>query len=145
MRATCLRAVASTVLSCWFGVLACLLGCAQPTLAASQCESTQESRKHLASANTDPVSSPSCCNHARNPSGGSHKNQNHRASCCPLDATLTREQDPLRQASASVYLAVLPSFILPSLHPLRVSGEISAVSIWHVGRDILLQAHILRI
>jgi len=139
------RAILSTVLSCWFGFLACLLGCAQPTLAAPQCESTQLAGEHLASANTDTGTRPPCYNHGRNPSGESHKNQNHRASCCPLDATLMQKQDSSRPADASIHLAVLPSFNLLSPNPLRVGGEITPASVWHAGRDVLLQAHILRI
>ena len=144
MRVPYARAVVSTVLSCWFGFLACLLGCAQPTLAAPQCESTHMPREHLAPASTDPGDSLSCCNHGRSRSDGPSRNQHKTASCCPLDATLTQKQVSVTPVSAGA-LAVPPSSVLSSPNPLATNREIPPTSNGHAGRDILLQTHILRI
>jgi len=138
------RPVLSIALSCWFGFLACLLGCAQPALAARPCDSAQTPSEHVIPASTDAGDRP-CCNHGRNRSGAPGKKQHKSASCCPLDATLAQKRDTVRPMSARAHLAVLASFLLPSPSPLVANGELPRTSVWHAGRDILLQTHVLRI
>jgi hypothetical protein len=143
MRVPCSRALVSTALSCWFGFLACILGCAQPAVAAAHCEMGQIPGEHLAPANTN--NSTSCCHHGRNSSDRSRQNHNREASCCPLDATLIQKQNPVSSPHSGTYIAGSVSFTLYSSNLLSASGEIRPPAIWYTGREILLQAHVLRI
>jgi len=144
MKVRYLRPVLSIALACWFGFLACLLGCAEPAFAIPLCESAQTPSGHLAPANGETGDRP-CCNHGRNSSGGPHRNQHKDASCCPLDATLTQRQDSGRPANAAAHVAVLPFITLPSPNAFVTSSELPLPTIWRAGRDLLLQAHVLRI
>ena len=136
------RSVASTVLSGWFGFLACILGCAQPTLAASHCDRISGVGLAASSANKD--DSASCCNHGRSPSGGSDQNKHSGASCCPLDATFIQKQDSTPPLSGSSHVVVMARVSVDSPNVRFTSGEIRSPTIWYAGRDILLQAHVLR-
>jgi hypothetical protein len=138
------RPVLSTALSCWFGFHACLLGCAQPALAARQCDRAQTPSEHVLPASTDTGDRP-CCNHGRNRSAAPGKNQHKSASCCPLDATLAQKRASVQPVSSSAHLAVLASFLPLSPSLLVANGELPPTSVWHAGRDILLQTHTLRI
>ena len=145
MKVFCTRSLVSTALSCWFGFLACLLGCAQPALATAPCRQAQAAGENLASANANTDDSSSCCEHGRNSSREPNKNKHSRESCCPLYATLIQTQNAVSRLSSGTDIAVLVSF---TRHPLSLgsaSGAIWPPKIWHAGRDILLQAHVHRI
>jgi len=145
MRARYLRAIFSLALCCWFGFVACLLGCAQPALLVPQPQSAHVPHEQLAPAGSDSADRRSCCNHGRNRSGGPRQNQHQGQSCCPLDATLLlQKQDVVGVARAGAPPAGLPPFVLPSLNALAAGGEIPPPTV-SAGRDILLQAHVLRI
>ena len=141
-----LRSVVSVALSCWFGFLACMLGCAQPSLAVAHCEQSQASGVNAASANSKRQTAEPCCNHGRNQSDGTHNKTHGGASCCPLDATLIQKQDSVSQASAGTNLAVLAPLTLdfPSSFP-PIDGELSEAGPAYAGRDVLLRTHLLRI
>src|SRR5215468_200590 len=135
MNARYSRPIISIALSCWFGFLACLLGCAQPAIAATGCQQVQP--------NTGDRSP--CCHHGRNRSGGQHENGPRAASCCPLDATLIQKQDPSSPLRGSPHAAVPVSLGLCFASQLVANVELPPSTIWCAGRDILLQTHVLRI
>lgn len=141
------RSLTATALSLWIGFLACVLGCAQPVLS-----STRPGHAHLLSepesaahgdANGTVGSEGPCCHHAR----GSQKNKQpaQTISCCPLDATLLQKQDPVS------HLRDFSSLLIFTLLQFHSSLELSAATatndppLWHAGRDLLLQTHLLRI
>ena len=145
MKVRFLRSVVSAALSCWFGFLACLLGCAQPTLAATHCDPAQPSGLNSDSANSNTRDSSPCCNHGRNPSDGQRENRHSSASCCPLNATLIQKHDSVSPSSNRTDVPVPVSVTLYFPNPLIALSELPLRTIWYAGRDILLQAHILRI
>jgi hypothetical protein len=146
MRAMHLRPVTATVLSFWLGFLACVLGCARPGLASTPSSPTQISESRVAASEGSSgqmADAEPCCHHSH---GASQKNnQGAKAvSCCPLDATLIQKQDPVSAVSAHSYVAVLTLFVFHPSFQLSASNG-NATNVWHAGRDVLLQTHILRI
>lgn len=144
MKVRYLRSVLSAVLSCWFGFLACLLGCAQTALAATPCELVQSHGLNSGSPTSDTGNSSPCCNHGGKSSGGQRDNRHNGASCCPLNVTLTQKHDSVAPFSSDIYTAIPVSVALFFQNLLLDSFEISS-PIWSAGRDILLQVHVLRI
>ena len=143
MKVRSIRPVLSTALSCWFGFLACLLGCVQPALPATHCEQ-QPSRLNPGSATSNTQESSPCCNHGSRSSGGQSENRHHSASCCPLDAALNQKQDSVSPFSSGAYVAVPVSVAIdfPQLLFDRSEAPLPAP---FAARDILLQVHVLRI
>src|SRR5262249_11329161 len=84
-----------------------------------------------------------CCHHSR----GSHKNKQsvQTVSCCPLDATLLQKQNPVSFPGTSSLFAAGTLLLSRSPLPLTAGAETTASLLSHTGRDILLQARILRI
>ena len=138
MKALTSRSMVSIALSCWIGFLACILGCVPPSVAAATCKHLQISGS---GSGTNDVGS--CCSHGHKPSGGSDQNK-HSASCCPSDATLVKKQDS-RPGITYAVAALALSTNLPSSNISSSGTEVSPPIIWYAGRDILLQAHVLRI
>ena len=138
------RPVVSVALSCWLGFLACLLGCAQPALAAADCEQVPSGPNSGPATSNGGASWP-CCNHGSGPSDGQGKNRRSAASCCPLDATLIQKHDLISPLSAGTYVAVPVSVSLSFPKLLLDSDENPPSTVWFAGRDILLQVHVLRI
>ena|ERR1700719_790943 len=141
-----LRSVTATALSLWLGVLACVLGCAKPSAGSPSAPETQSSALSAAACpdRRGDVGEP-CCRHGHNPADGSEKNDHHSISCCPTETALIQKQNVVPPASAHLYVAVL---MLPDFHPSTfVSAHASAnrSTLWHSGRDVLLQVHVLRI
>jgi hypothetical protein len=140
-----LRSVTATVLAFWLGFLACVLGCAQPVLASTP-SGTQifQSRAAASEADSKMDDAGSCCHHHR---GASDNNKQglQTISCCPLDATLIQKQDLASAKSGNLYAVVLMLLVLNPSFRLSASSGINAPTIWHAGRDVLLQAHVLRI
>jgi hypothetical protein len=131
-----LRLVISTVLSCWLGFLACVLGCAQPISAAASCGRTPVSElAAVASEKSD--GGDSCCHRKSKPS------EPQTVSCCPLDATLIQKQNPA-SPPRSDYVAMLTLLTFSLSNQLSVGSGLLATPP-HEGRDILLQIHVLRI
>jgi hypothetical protein len=141
-----LRPLTAAALALWLGFLACVLGCAQPLLASTPSH-TQISEPTAAANEGDTskmVDAGPCCHHHHGPS-----DKNNQAlqtiSCCPLDATLIQKQDPASSKSAHPYSAVLMLFVFNSSFQLSATNGINTAIVWHAGRDVLLQAHVLRI
>jgi len=140
------RSLTATALSFWIGFLACVLGCAQPVLSSTKPAHAPLSEPQSAArgdANGTVGSEGPCCHHTR----GSQKNKQpaQTISCCPLDATLLQKQDPvshLRDFSSVLIFTLLQSY---SSLELSVRTATSYPPLWHAGRDLLLQTHILRI
>jgi hypothetical protein len=141
-----LRPVTATLLAFWLGFLACVLGCAQPVLASTPSgPQISEASAIATQADSDKMGDAGpCCHHHQ---GTSDKNKQglQTISCCPLDATLIQKQDPASSKSGHPYAVVLILFVLnPSLR-LSACHRINALTVCHAGRDVLLQAHVLRI
>jgi hypothetical protein len=141
-----LRPLTATVLALWLGFLACVLGCAQPILASTPSHTQiSEPRKAVNGGDSDKiVDDRPCCHHHH---GAPDKNNQglQTISCCPLDATLIQKQDPVSSKSAHPFAAVLMLFVFNSSSGLSATNRISAPTVWHAGRDVLLQIHVLRI
>jgi hypothetical protein len=141
-----LRPVTATVLAFWLGFLACVLGCAQPVLASTP-SGTQVSEASTATTEADSdkmTDAGPCCHHHQ---GTSDKNKQglQTISCCPLDATLTQKQDPASSKIGHPYAVVLILFVLNPPFRLSAGDGINTPTFYHSGRDVLLQAHVLRI
>ena len=144
------RAAIATGLSLWMAVLACLIGCAVPSLANSnlrnisaiQQNSTQQSQPDLM------ADMPNCPHHsATNAPAKPNSSKPVRGggmSCCPVEVTLTPKPDAVSLHVAPARDFVLhPDFSLMtirSFHPVEIFPPVS-----HGGRDILLETHLLRI
>src|SRR5215469_9182610 len=110
-----LRSVVSITLSCWLGFLACVLGCAQPAVAAPLCEQNQipAGRKSTPeTAGSNAGDDAACCHRSRSSPGGPHQNNHSGLSCCPLDVTLIQKQDPASPFRSDTCIAVLPHLAL---------------------------------
>ena len=140
-----LRPVTATALALWLGFLACVLGCAQPVLASTP-ERIPISQPRAAASEADSKMGDAgpCCHHHH---GTSDENKQglQTLSCCPLDATLIQKQDSASSKIGHPYAVVLMLFVLNPSFRLSASGGIDPPSVYHAGRDVLLQAHVLRI
>jgi hypothetical protein len=133
--------MAAVALSLWMGVLACLMGCALPVSASSHQHNTGLQSKANCDANSNLGETEPCCHHG----SGSSKKTKHdsQISCCVSDATVIQKQDPVSIArSGSVALVVV--VFHPSIQ-LSATRRDNTLSVWQTGRDVLLQARILRI
>jgi hypothetical protein len=139
-----LRPLTATVLALWLGFLACLLGCAQVPASAPSDTQISQSRAAGDEADSKMGDAGSCCHHHHGTSDG-NKQGLQTISCCPLDATLIQKQDPASQKSDNHYAVVLMMFVLNPPFRLSASDGINTPPIGHTGRDVLLQAHVLRI
>jgi hypothetical protein len=85
-----------------------------------------------------------CCHHH---SGTSDKNKQspQTISCCPLDATLIQKQDPASPKSVHPDEFALMLVVFNPSFRLSATNQTNALTVWHAGRDVLLQAHVLRI
>jgi hypothetical protein len=141
-----LRPATATLLALWLGVLACVLGCSQAVLATPPSRTQlSESRAAVNEGESGKVvDAPPCCHHH---SGTSDKNKQgpQTLSCCPLDATLIQTQDPASSKGSHPYAVVLMLFVFNPSFQLSATNEATAPIVWHAGRDVLLQAHVLRI
>jgi hypothetical protein len=139
-----LRSVTATALSLWLGVLACVLGCAKASAASAPTVETQVSVPIAAQClDRDNESAESCCRHGHNPGNGSGKNQRHSNSCCPTETALIQKQNAVPPSVVHLYVAALA---LADFHATNfVSANATSSILWHLGRDILLLVHVLRI
>ena len=141
------RSLTATVLSIWLGFLACVLGCALPAV-GSETSSPARVFTSDTAANEDSngkmADAGPCCHHGH---GTSQKNKPgaQTVSCCPLDATLIQKQDPVSRLRGHWSVAVLLLLVFHPSFPLSASNGNNAPTVWHAGRDVLLQTHILRI
>jgi hypothetical protein len=141
-----LRSLTATALSFWLGVLACLLGCAKPSAAFPLAPETQVSGLKAAPCpDRGGDAEELCCHHGHNPANGPEKNEHHSISCCPAETALIQKRNVGAPASAHLQVAVL---VLPNFHlsdSIPANPSASPSTLWHSGRDVLLQVHVLRI
>jgi hypothetical protein len=147
MNAMRLRSWMATGLSLWLGFLACVLGCAQPVLGSETSSHTRVFALNPAAnegGNGEMGDAGPCCHHGR---GASSKKKPvaQTVSCCLLDAALMQKQDPVSRLRGHWPVAVLLLSVFQPSFPLSASHREDAPTVWHAGRDVLLQTHILRI
>jgi hypothetical protein len=136
------RSLTATMLSLWLGFLACALGCAHPVAASTPRSSSQVKANGTLCSDGNDADGDSPCSTGHGSSRPSQKH--HSISCCPLDATLIQKQDASSLVAIRVHLAVFTLLIFHPSIPLLTPSE-APPTIWHEGRDVLLQTHILRI
>ena len=140
------RSVTATALSLWLGVLACVLGCANPSAAAPSAPGRSGSGLSGAPCpDRDAGAAEPCCRHGHSPGDGSGRDKHRSISCCPTETALIQKQNVVPLASAHLYIAVL---LLPNFHPCNffpANANTSPSTPWHSGRDILLHVHVLRV
>jgi len=142
-----LKHVTAIALSFWLGFLACALGCVQPVSESapstwariSGLEGAVNEEGHHRMADGEP-----CC-HPNDKTSEKNRHSATNSSCCGLEATLIQKQDPVTPLRNYFSDFVLPLLVLHASAPLSANTETSAPTQGHAGREILLQAHILRI
>jgi len=141
-----LRPVTATVLAFWLGFLACVLGCAQPVLASTSSANQISDPGAVANEGDSGkmVDAGPCCHH-RHGTSDNNKQGLQTISCCPLDATLIQKQDSPSLKNGHSYAVMLILLVLNPSFRFSASNGINTPTIWHAGRDVLLQAHVLRI
>jgi len=141
MNVLSIRSGLAIALSCWLGFLACILGCAMPLPAStSSCEKKQIAAEATAAA--EQVSDMACCHHNRG-SSGSHRHAPNDGSCCSLNVTLTQKHDQSPSLVGNSYVAAQTPLAVTNAS--LTFDEVPATSLWPTGRDVLLQARVLRI
>jgi hypothetical protein len=145
-----LKAGVATLISLWMGVLACLMGCTLPALAtpvpnqiSSISNNVAEESQSAAMANME-----DCTHHSGGNSPGKPSDRKPAPtggmSCCPLEVTIGPKANTATLGIAPAHAFVLvPNFNLVTVRFYR-SVEILA-SVWHSGRDTLLETHLLRV
>jgi hypothetical protein len=132
------RPVTATALSLWLGVLACVLGCAKASAVFPAPETVSGIAAQCPDGGRD--AGESCCRHGHNPAG---KNQHHSNSCCPTETALIQKQNVVPPPLVHLYVVALA---LPDFHATSFVSMSALSSLpWRLGRDILLQVHVLRI
>jgi hypothetical protein len=134
------RSMAAVALSLWMGALACLMGCALPVSASSHRQTAGLPSKTNCDASNLGETEP-CCHHGS--SSSKKTKHDNRISCCVSDATVIQKQDPV-----SISRAESVAFVVVVFHPsiqLAATRRDNTLSVWQTGRDVLLQARILRI
>jgi hypothetical protein len=149
-----LKAAMATIISLWMAVLACFMGRALPALANSgsihslfHADSIQ---KNVAEeSQPGPIADMESCPHH---SGGKVPGKpsdrepvpGGRMSCCPLEITVAPKWD-----MATLEIVPARDLVLAShfdLVTVRFYSSVELVpSVWHSGRDTLLQTRLLRV
>ena len=140
----------TVAISLWIAVVACVMGCALPAIAGSQTSiaavsSNSDAARRSGDGRTADI--PECRHSNRKspaPANSSKPGPNGAISCCPVEITLTQKWD-----SAAPRVAVSQDFVAWhdfKLEGMRFSDSPESVrTIWHSGRDRLLETHLLRI
>jgi hypothetical protein len=135
-----MRSMTAAVLSLWLGVLACLLGCANPAAASTRSPTPEHGMAICPEGGHD--AGDSCCQHSH---GNPNKSSHHAKSCCPTETALTERK------SAPIVLSVSVDVVTPAL-PVAVEFAVEFASVgatlptlWDGGRGILRRVHVLRI
>src|SRR5208282_4558800 len=129
-----LRSMTATALSLWLGALACLLGCAKPSM-ASPMQGQHRETSAVNCPERDSDAGDSCCKHGHNPNR-SGKDEQHTTSCCPTETARIQKQNMARPTVTHLTAAVLALVDFEAatfVYGDAASGE--SVS-WHEGRDI---------
>ena len=140
MNTSLLKHLTAISLSLWLGALACIMGCSQPALAFG----VPTHHAQVSECKTDQATDDgSCCHHSRETS--KRKQAGRDASCCPSDATLIQKQDPVSPLQLDSFVAALAPSASPNSFELSASDSADIPIVVHLGRDVLLQTHLLRI
>ncbi len=145
------RALMATGLSLWLAVLACLMGCTLPNLASagsvkasSACHGSREQKSKDLMAGMQ-----NCPHHHFDGSAPAKPNGDEpvhsgNMPCCPVEVTVAAKPN-----MAKLGIALPRNFVLHTSADLvttRVYHAAESVpSVWHSGRDTLLETHLLRI
>jgi hypothetical protein len=142
-----LRSLAATLLSSWLGFLACVLGCAQPVSASAPSTVTQvfEGKTAAKQEADGKMAEAGPCGHHGHGASGKNKQGSPSVSCCPLDATLIQKQTPVSPLRGYPFVVALMLLLGSPSFQLSAGKKTNAPTVWHRGRDVLLQVHVLRI
>jgi hypothetical protein len=155
-----LRSALGAGLSLWLAVLACLMGCTLPSLANSgplSFSTTNVSTTNPASLPANSAGSnqadlmagmENCPHHSGSNVPAKHDDRKPvrggGMSCCPVEVTVASKPD-----IATLQISPARAFVLQShfnLATVRFDHAVQFVpSVWHSGRDTLLETHLLRI
>ena len=155
-----LRSTLAAGLAVWLAVLACLMGCTLPSLASSgplSVSTTKVSTVGAASVHERAVEQgqpdvmadmPNCPHHSGGNAPAKHNDRKPvrggGMSCCPVEVTVASKPDTAAlQISPARYFVLESHFSLPTVRFYH-SAEL-VPSVWHSGRDTLLETHLLRI
>jgi hypothetical protein len=145
-----IKAGTAVGISLWIAVVACVIGCTLPVIAESQASVDASSRATSAATSKQAglMAEMENCHHSGGdptvPTDGKKPGPNGAVSCCPLEVTLTQKWDTsAARVDLSHDFAVSIDFNFAAT---RVSSGVeSAPSLWHGGRETLLETHLLRI
>jgi hypothetical protein len=154
------RAAIATLVYLWMAVLACLMGCTLPSLANSGPLNVSKTNASSLPANAREQNQAdhgqpdlmadmeNCPHHSAGNTPAQHPDRKPvrggGMSCCPVEVTLASKPDiATLQISPAHYFVLQPHFSLAHVR-FRDSGEF-VPSLWHSGRDTLLETHLLRI
>jgi hypothetical protein len=139
----------ATLISVWMAALACFMGCTQPGLANVGSIKASSIQENLADrSQSGLMADMENCHH----SGGQVPVEPNDGkpvpgsgiSCCPLEIIVTPKWDTTRLGIAPAHDFVRASNF--SLLTIRFYYSVEFVlSVWHSGRDTLLETHLLRI
>jgi hypothetical protein len=127
--------------SLWIAVVACVMGCALPAITGSRVSAAANHRHTRLMADMQ-----GCLHSSGNPGAPEGKKPvpNGAVSCCPVETTLTPKWDP-----EATRAAVARHFVPPANFDFIDRGFSSFAgfnpSLWHTGREKLLEMHLLRI
>jgi hypothetical protein len=146
-----IKAGMATGVSLWMAILACAMGCTQPVLASSPTTILDASSIQKSSAAPSPpelMPDMESCHHSGGnssvPPSDRKPTSNGALSCCPLEITVNQKWDATKLGIART-LEFAPSTGFHSQVTLFSSLAEFSQSIWHSGRDTLLQTRLLRI
>jgi hypothetical protein len=137
-----LRSGIASLLSLWLGVLACLLGCAQPTSAAP--ERGTSTADAVSCPASDSAADDSCCQHGHNPTNP-ETNRHHAKSCCPTETVVIQKQTVTTPELTHVIVATLALLNVDASKLGFASISLGDFVPWQASGDILRQVHVLRI
>lgn len=144
------KAGIATLISLWMAVLACFMGCTLPALVNPRPVNTSSIPNNVAehSQSESMPDMENCPHHSGGnvpgkpgdrkpgPTGG--------MSCCPLEVTVAPKASTVTLGIAPTHAFVLVSNF--NLLTARFYGSVEIIpSVWHGGRDTLLETHLLRI
>jgi hypothetical protein len=145
-----LRAAVAAGLSLWLAVLACLVGCTVPILASSGSINVAWIQENAGDQGQSALMAAmeNCPHHSSGNAPGKPNDPKPlpggRMSCCPVEVTVTSKLDTATQGVAPASDFVLESDFSLVKIPFVHSVE-SVPPVWHSGRDILLETHLLRV
>jgi hypothetical protein len=144
------KAGIATVISLWMAVLACFMGCALPALANPGPLHTSSAQKNVAEySQSGPMANmEDCPHHSGGNTPGKPNDRKHvptgGMSCCPLEVTVAPKANTATLGIAPAHVFVLVSNF--NLVIVRFYRSVEIIpSVWHTGRDTLLETHLLRV